>query len=371
MKEETKDMQQSGTYDEIDLIALVRSIWKGRRTIIKSIIIFTFLGLFVALFSQKEYTASTTIVPHLSSGSSKMGGLSSLASLAGFNLDMGSGDSELSPRLYPQILNSTSFLLEIINSEYSYDELQEEVTMYDYYLNYYKPGLFPIIKKYTIGLPGLILTSLKKEQQTESADQFFESGIIKISNDQYEVLKSVREKLVLNVNDKDGYLTIESRFHQAGLSSQIARNARILLQERVTQFRIEKARAQREFVNERYEEKKRDFEKAQDNLAAFRDSNKNISSAVKRTEEERMQNEYQLAFEIYSELAKQLEQAMIKEKEDTPVFAVIKEVVLPIKKSKPNRIMIITIWVFFGGVFGIMVVLFGKVKKSIIGRWNQ
>ena len=72
------------------------------------------IGLIVAIFSQKEYTASSTMVPQLSKSQSKLGGLSSLAAMAGFNLDMNMETSELSPYVYPQIVQSVPFQLELM-----------------------------------------------------------------------------------------------------------------------------------------------------------------------------------------------------------------------------------------------------------------
>ena len=87
-----------------------------------------------------------------------------------------------------------------------------------------------------------------------------------------------------------------------------------MLQEYITKFKIKKAKAQFEFIQERYQEKKNEFEKAQANLAEFRDRNKNVTSAIALTQEDRLQSDYQLIFNVYSELAKQLEQAQIKVK---------------------------------------------------------
>ena len=357
--------------DGIDLVLFSKKIWEGRRTIIKTLAISILFGIFFALFTSKEYTASTTIIPQLNYGSSNLGGLSSLASLAGFNLDMGSTDSELSPILYPQIVSSTSFLLEIINEEYSFDELEYEISLEDYYLNHYKPGIIAWIKNYTIGLPGVILRAIRKDSNIDFDSANYSSEIIEINKEQLEIIIELREKLFLIVNDKEGYLTLESRFHQAALSAQVAAKAISLLQKKITDFRLEKAGAQREFINERFIEKKGEFEHAQKLLAEFRDANKNISSSVKRTEEQRLENESQLAFEVYSELAKQLEQAMIKEKEDTPVFASIKEVVLPIDYSKPNRLLILISWTILGGILGITIVQSKTVWISIKERWKD
>ena len=72
--------------DAIDIIALLKNLWTARKIILKITLAFTFLGLFVAVFSKNEFTAATTFVP-LAQGTSVGGGsLGSLASLAGINI---------------------------------------------------------------------------------------------------------------------------------------------------------------------------------------------------------------------------------------------------------------------------------------------
>jgi uncharacterized protein involved in exopolysaccharide biosynthesis len=284
---------------------------------------------------------------------------------------MSGGAGDISPVLYPQIVNSTAFQLEIMNAKYSFDELDKEVSLFDYYINYYKPGLFGVIKKYTVGLPGIIIKWIKGDREDVRIENNSNSGIIRITQDQYDICKKLNEKLNLNVNDKDGYLTLEARFHEAGLSAQIAEEALKLLQDNITQLKIEKASAQLEFIQSRYNEAKQEFNKAQTQLAEFRDANKNITSAIAQTEQEKLQNEYQLAFDVYSELAKQLEQARIKVKEDTPVFSVIEEVVVPVEKTKPKRAMILVIWIFLGGIFGVGILLGINLIPNLKKGWEE
>lgn len=354
--------------DEISLIDLVKTLLKDRRLFIRIVIIFIFIGLLVALFSKKEYEASTIMVPQMDNQTSRLGGLSSLASLAGFNLDMNLGSDAISPMLYPEIISSVSFQLEIMNAEYLFEESEEPISLLDYYINVYKPGLFGILKKYTVGLPGLILTNMKKGKEDEASNS--KPEIIKLTRDQYEVSKKIKENLNLRINEKEGYLTLVSRFHQPFLAAQIAQKSQEFLQKYVTQFKVEKATAQLEFIQGRYDVSKSEFEEAQSRLAAFRDANKNISSEIMRTQEERLQNEYQLAFDVYSELAKQLEQALIKVEENTPVFSVINEVVVPIEKSKPKRTLILVIWFFLGIITGSSVI-FGKAFfKNLKTKWQ-
>ncbi len=355
--------------NEIDLIALAKTLWNNRWRIIRIEIVFIAFGLFIALFSKKEYTASTSIVPQTSSPTAKMGGLSSLASLAGFNLDMNMGGIDISPILYPQIVQSISFQLEIMNSQYKFEEIDYQVSLFEYYMDYYKPGVIEWMKEYTIGLPGLILKTIRNKQA--STLPVTDTLPIRISTDQETVRKLIEEQLTITVNENEGYITLNSRFHQSELSAQIAQKAQSLLQNYITRFKIEKAKSQYFFIHERYLETKQEFELAQTHLANFRDANKNISSALVQTELEQLRNEYTIAFEVYSELSKQLEQARIKMKEDTPVFAVIEEVSVPVEKSKPKRLMILVIWTVFGACIGVGWIFGRNFITSFKTRWKE
>lgn len=316
MTEELKNQQHHTSNDEIDLISLAKTIWDERKTIIISVIISAIIGVTIALFSPKEYTASTTIIPQVSNGTSKLGGLSSLAAMAGFNLDMGSNSAELSPMIYPQILTSIPFQLEIMNTQFNFPGIEKPISLFQYYTEIKKPGFFVLTKKYTIGLPGTIIKTLNLSSSTTNTPTT--NGLIYLTEEQNQICKFLEESISLEVNDKDGYLTLSSRFYNAKLAAQITEKALQLLQQYITAFKIKKASAQLKFIEERYTVNKIEFEEAQAVLADFRDHNRNVTSARTRTQEERLQSEYQLAFDVYSGLAQQLEQAQIKVKEDTP-----------------------------------------------------
>ncbi|HYQ56846.1 MAG TPA: Wzz/FepE/Etk N-terminal domain-containing protein, partial [Draconibacterium sp.] len=166
MTDNTKNTNQVPE-DEIDLIALAKTLWDNRKFILITVAIFMVLGVAVALLTPKQYTASTTLVPQVSDGSSKMGGLSSLAAMAGFNLnDMTSGSGELSPMVYPQIINSVPFQLELMNTTFQFPGQKEALTFYTYFNEVKKPGALGLLKKYTIGLPGVMIKAIKGDPMT-------------------------------------------------------------------------------------------------------------------------------------------------------------------------------------------------------------
>lgn len=118
MQEQNNNKQLASNHeDEIDLIQLAKTLWTGRRTVIKTTLIFMVLGLFIALFSAKEYTASTTMVPQSAESGSKLGGsLGGLAAMAGINLGSMGGGSTIPPTLYPKIIASVPFQKEMMKT---------------------------------------------------------------------------------------------------------------------------------------------------------------------------------------------------------------------------------------------------------------
>lgn len=356
MTEKLNTNQKVASDDEIDLIPLLKTIWESRKFIIKTIIIFMVVGLIVALTSPKEYIASSTMVPQLSSNKSKLGGLSSLAAMAGFNIDLNLETSEISPYIYPQIVQSVPFQLELMETPFNIKGIDYPVSIFEYYMKYAKPDFISLLKKYTIGLPGILIKAMKPKSMETIPAITGDSLLfypIALTEDQEYIRKFLSDRVFLETNDKEGYVILKAISHDQKLAAQVAFKAQLLLQKYITEFKIKKASAQLDFIKGRYEEKKRDFEKAQANLAAFSDRNKNIISAVARIEQERLQNEYKLAYEVYSQLAQQYEQAQIKVKEDTPVFSIIKPVTVPLEKSKPKRPLILMLWTLLGFIISI------------------
>jgi len=366
----TKPIVPNSNDDEIDLLALAKTLWDGRYTILKYMLFAGALGIFIALFTPKVYTSSTTMVPQLGSSGSKLGGLSSLAAMAGFNIDMGSSASDaLSPTVYPQIVSSGPFQLELMNTPFSFEEVDHPVSLYEYYTVYAKPDVLSQVSKYTIGLPFVILKAIKGENVKKTIA--VEKGPFAFSQKQELVRKMLDKQIEMVLDPKQGFITIQTSFPEALLSAQVADQARELLQKYITHFKIEKASSQLAFIEERYAEKKKDFEKTQERLAYYSDQNKNMSSAVALTSGNRLQSEFNIAMNVYNELSKQLEQAKIKEKEETPVFSVLQPAVIPAKSTKPNKAMIVLIWLFLGAILGTAIIFGKQYLPEFKQKWNK
>ncbi len=358
MNEQNQNIPQYEEEQEIDILAIVKRLWDKRKLILIVTGCFMVLGLFVALFSPKVYTSSVTFVPQ-SAKKCASGGLSSLAAMAGINLgDMASAES-LSPNMYPQILENINFKKDLMYSKVKFQEWEEPITLIDYYTNpeYNKPSVLGIVKKYTIGLPFVIINAIRGEDTTSVSVPSEGNTLKYYTKDEYACAGAIGKAVTMTLEEKKGYITITTNMGEPLAAAQLCQITFDLLGKYVTEFKIDKAKTQMQFIQERYDEKKADYEAKQLALASFQDANRVISSAKARTELERLTSEYEMANTIYTEMAKQLLQADIQVKEDTPVLTAVKPVVVPYNKAKPQRAKILVIWTFLGGILGCGIVI--------------
>lgn len=355
---------------EIDLVALVKKMWLNKGLIIKLTAVFMVLGLLVALFSSKVYTTSCDIVPQTSKGA-KGGGMSSLAALAGINLNDGQSGTELSPLVYQNIMNSTSFRKELMQTKIDFEEAGRPVSFYEYYTSeeFNKPTVLSYIMKYTIGLPGVIMGAIRGGQpEPDYSSLGGASAIETISKDDFKAMSILESCISMTLDNKNGYLTITANMPEALAAAQLAQASVELLQKYITKFKIEKVQSNLDFVQERYNEAKGNFEDVQSRRAKFRDANHNSVKYAARVEQEKLDAEYTLAMNLYSELATQLEQAKINVKETTPILTVIRPVTVPYKKSKPQRAMILLAFTFLGFAAGAGLVLVSQTLAQFVGE---
>ncbi len=361
--------QQPVEEDEIDLIQLTKTLWESRKTVIKITIIFMVLGLLVAILTPPEYQVTTVMVPQVG-GKSKLGGLSSLAAMAGVNLNV-SGGSELSPMVYPEIVKSIPFKKALIQTKLTFEGIDHPVTYYDYYMKYAKTGILGNIMKYTIGLPGTIKKALFAKKKARVKPLADTSGLIWLTIAQEKLAKNLDNTVYVNVDAKTGNVSLTAIMSQPLAAAQLGQRAQELLQKFIINYKIKKTKAQLNFIRGRYLFRKKAFEEAQERLARFLDKNRNVSTAVAKAQQERLQNEYQLAFGVYSSLAQQLEQAKIQVKQETPVFSIIQPITVPNERFKPKRTQILIIWTFIGIIIGIGWVFGKEYFDKVKTEWEE
>jgi uncharacterized protein involved in exopolysaccharide biosynthesis len=346
--------------DEIDLIELLKKVWSSKRFIIKWTGYFIVIGLIVALLSPKEFTASSTFIPQTSE--SKTGGsLSGLASLAGISLGGATTGGEIPPTLYPQILNSVPVKRSILSIKVPLDQTS---VSYSTYLLEKPTPILSVVKKYTIGLPGVILGALRgTEESTETS-----SNPMIVTPEEKGLFETLEAQIALSVNEKEGFVELSVTTDDATVAAVLTSKVKEILQQQIIDYKIQHGKEYLNFTQKQYNEKQKEYFALQDEVARAKDQNKNIISERYQNQFKQKEGELLIAQSVYQELAKQLEQAKLQVAKDTPIFSTIKPVTIPTGPSAPKSSLILVIWAFIGFVVSVGVVL---VKEPVLNIWKE
>ncbi|MGV8830180.1 MAG: Wzz/FepE/Etk N-terminal domain-containing protein [Breznakibacter sp.] len=346
--------------DEIDLVALVKTIWAGRKIIYYSVGIAILIGLVIAFTSPVKYSASATLLPSAEKKGGGLGNLSALAGMAGINLGgiMGSS-SGIPAELYPQVIGSYPFLNELIHQKFHFTKYAEPRTYYDYRMSDTIQSVGARIKRYTIGLPWTLKNAIFSGNKGEAV-KTIDYGVLNPSEEELGVLMAAQGMLSADVDKKSGLVIIAAEASEPVLAAQYVQKAVDLLQKYVIDYKTQQARQSLDFVQQRFEEKKLEYEHAQLAFFDFKDGHRNMVSERVDLEYQRLSDAYDMASAVYKGLAQQLEQARIAVKEETPVFSVLEPVKVPLEKSAPKKSMILMVSIFLGGFLG-LVWIFGRL----------
>ena len=334
---------------EIDLIELAKRLWGERKFLFKCCGIAIVVGLVVAFSIPKEYSTTVMRAPETSDPSKKMGNLGGLAAMAGINLGASVGSDAISPDLYPDVVQSIPFLLELFPVQVESEKGDYSSTLYKYMDEDQKSAWWSYVIKAPFKLLGVVkdLFSNGEEKNIMGLSPFH------LTEEQSDVIEDLQERISASVDKKTSVITVSVQMQDPLISANITQIVLEKLQGYITNYRTQKVKQDLEFTEKVFSEARESYYKAQRAYAAFEDANKNIISASYRTEQERLKNEMTLTFNVYNTLAQKLEQDKLRVQEQTPVYTIIQPATVPLKASSPKKPLILIGFIFlaiFGGV---------------------
>ncbi len=341
--------------DEIDLIALVRTINEGKKKILYSIVICFVIGLLIAFFSPKKYTASATLLPSNEKGQSSLGSLSSLASLAGISTGNSYSSDNIPSDLYPKIVESFPFLHEFIYEKFYFEDIDKTISIYDYVCQDTIESFGTKLFKYTIGLPMTIRGALAGPPKLDAKPRNY--GVLRINNEEKKALGTIQGLFTIDVEAGTGLVTVSVESDNPILAAQYVNKGIELLQKYIINYKTKQAKENLDFIQQRFDEKKAEYEAVQESFFNYKDKHRNIISERINIDYQRLSDNYDVLSTVYKNLAQQLEQAKISVKNQTPVYNIIEPVTIPDRKSSPNVKVIILVSLFLGVFLGISIVV--------------
>ena len=357
-EKEIKQQQDIHTDEEleIDLMDLLRKIVSIRKSIYKAAGIGLLIGIIIAISIPRKYTVEVTLSPEM--GASKGGGLSGLAaSFLGSGVTMGDDTDALNASLSADIVSSTPFLLELSTMKISVSK-DENMTLNAYLDEESLPWW-----SYVIGFPSMLIdriNSLFTEEDESIYSGKVNQRIIELSKKELKKIETLKKMIVAIVDKKTSMTSVTVTLQNPKVAAVIADSVVKKLQEHIIDYRTYKAKEDCLYLEKLFKERQQEYYVAQKKYADYMDSHDNIILQSVRTEQERLQNDMSLAYQVYSQVAGQLQVARAKVQEEKPVFAVVEPAVVPLEPSGISRKVYVLAFIFLSVCIVIFWNLFGK-----------
>lgn len=336
---------------EIDLLELAKKLWSGKWFILKFGLFGAVIGLIIAFSIPKKYTSSVLIATE-SQNSSGSGNVSALASLAGINLNASAGDI-FTPAIYPEVLNSTPFIQELLKIRVVDVTQSVDTTLYEYLRSGQKKAWW----SYILQIPSLMNLSTSDDV----SDDLIEKDKYFLSKGEISTINYLRSMYSINTDKKTALTTLEVSSQSSKISAFLADTIMSYLQHYIIVQRTKKAKLDLSNSEALYDQAKLNYYKSQQNLALFVDGNQNVISAKYRINQERLQNEVNLAYSVYNQMAQQVQMNRIKVQDDTPVFTIIQPAVQFLYPIFPNKKLIIVVCVLLFSLLSSSYILINEI----------
>ena len=301
----------------------------------------TFVLACIYLFSiPNVYKCEVILAPELSrSGSSNS--LQSLANSFGMRLGSNSSNGEaLFPTLYPDMVSSTDFKTSLFPIQVHKKDSTRVMTYYDYLLNEQK---YPWWSEAISGTLRFLIGLIAKPGNVVDNTQL---NPFQLTKQQKAIADLAEKKISCYVDGKTLVITISVTDQDPLVCATVADSVKTHLQQAITDYRTRKARIDLEYNQKLYKETKARYEKARRDYAAFADANQDVILESVRSRRADLENEMQMQYNAYTQVAAQLTAASARVQEETPAFTTIQRATVPVKKAGPARAKKLLIFLF-------------------------
>ena len=332
---------------------------KKRRMLFLKVWVVTFILSCVWILPQPRfYTAEVSVAPE-SADSKGAGGLASLASDFGLNLGGGSADA-IYPQLYPDVMASTRFLVEVFDIKIKTLDGEVETDYYSYLKSHQKENLLLLpFKK----LRNWVKSFFEEKDFAPEGEGSARFNPFFLSRHTESLIKQVQENIVCTYSRTTDVVTITVTDQDPLVCALLADSVKGRLQGFITEYRTKKARVDYEHYKQLAMEARADYEKARDAYAAYADAHKGTQTEKVRTQMTDLENEMSMRYNVYSAMTTREQAAMAELQARTPVFTTLTNATVPHKPAGPKRMIFVAAMLFLATV-GTVMYLFRRELKE-------
>ncbi|MDE5720280.1 MAG: chain-length determining protein [Paramuribaculum sp.] len=363
------NMAAADDQQEIDLLELARKLWDGRRMLLRWAIYGAVAGIVIALSIPKEYTTTIKLAPEATNSQGMSGNLGALAAMAGISAGSSSGSDAIGTQLYPDIVSSVPFAIGLFDVKVTDRDGADTITVRQYLTEEISAPWWSYITSLPSraigGIAGLFRSGSEEDATPQKPDAF------RLTPEESGIAATLASRVNVESAAKTSIISISVTMQDPMVAAMLADTVAERLKEYVIDYRTNKARKDMEYAQKLNDEARQAYYEAQQRYTNYVDNNQGIVLRSKRNEEERLQNEQALAFNLYNTTSQQLQVAKAKVQEITPVFTVVQPSTVPLAPSKPSKMLIIVGCVFLAFVGASAWVLFGRDMLDTLRKARQ
>ena len=351
---------------EIDLMEYARKLWVARKLLLKVVGIAAIIGIIITLSIPKKYTAEVTLTPE--SGKGGASSLSGMAAMLGFgSVNMGGDANALNFSMASDIMASTPFVLELFNTKVTTLDGKVDTTLVAYLETESVPWW-----NFILSLPnraiGGVMTLFSSKKETEIEEKALDP--FQLTRKQKSQVNAIQNIIMATSDKKAGLTKVSVTLQDPLVAATLVDTVLVKLQKYITNYKTSKAQEDCKYWEELYKQRQKEYYEAQEKYAIYSDANQNVILQSVRIEQERLQNEQTLAFQLYSQVATQLELTKAKLQEEKPAFAILEPASVPLYPTGTSGKIILIGVVFLFVAAAAAWVLFGvdfwkKVKEGL------
>ena len=206
------------------------------------------------------------------------------------------------------------------------------------------------------GIKSLLIEEDDESESLNGANQ----GTIELSKKESKKIETLKKMISASVDKKTSITSITVTLQNPRVTAVVADSVVKKLQEYIINYRTFKAKEDCLYLEKLFKERQQEYYVAQRKYANYMDSHDDIILQSARAEQERLQNDMSLAYQVYSQVAGQLQVARAKVQEEKPVFAVVEPAVVPLKTSGTSKKVYVLIFICLSVGIAILGKLFGE-----------
>ena len=332
-------MSDKNNPNVISVNKVVRTI-ASRRKLILRVLIITFILSCVWIFPEpRYYTSSVDLAPEMG-GDLPSGGLSSIASSFGINLDGLQSNDAIYPILYPELFESPEFIVRLFDVQIQTSDGEIDTDYYTYLMKYQKKN---VIKQPFKDAFRAVKRWIKPKKQSGHIDgtngQRFDP--FHLSEDDHMLMEIVKSNITCTVDKMTNVTTITVQDQDPLVSALMVDSVRVHLQNFIIDYRTSKARLDAEYYEQLLGNARQEYEDAAAAYSRYCETHTNVILQSYIQERDALENEMSLKYNTYSAMITQLDAVKAKVQERTPSFTILKSSTVPVKPAGPKRMLFV------------------------------